>query len=534
MRKETSFLIVGAGAAGCAAAKCFAAARLAPEVVLLEQHSEPGGSAGYFSRGGPRRTFDAGATQLIECQSGQLQELLYSMCPAKDQKASWELFEPIPQISQHWNEQNCAVILRSDGRVIWSSQRSATEEEEKDLRRLEKFLAMSGKEADWMWQLLKEIPRFPPQSWADIKRALELFGKVPWIKKISFPVLFFLNAEKMLRLYGIRPNSLAYDVVAGLLVDTTQSSPQKSPWLAAAMGISIIRRGLFRCRKGMRGYFRPLLSSFEQNGGVYTPHSQVIRLETHPDGFLVTSRDSRSGELAEHLVRSAALLNLTIWDIASGLIPPEDPLNKNKVFKTWSARAAQNKGWGAFALYALVEDKPEWDDVPQYLQLFPSSTDPQALQTPLYVSIPARSDQANPSGFRVLTATLHVAAEDVSEQERSTWKQVLMARISAALNARLESVETATPATFARYTARKNGQVGGIPLALKNFMFFAPPSQLTHPTNKKCKLLLIGDTVFPGQGVVACSVSGIAAFERATNLTFQSIQGKTFGLANGQ
>ena len=185
-------------------------------------------------------------------------------------------------------------------------------------------------------------------------------------------------------------------------------------------------------------------------------------------------------------------------------------------------------------MYALVEDKPEWDDVPQYLQLFPSSTDPQALQTPLYVSIPARSDQANPSGFRVLTATLHVAAEDVSEQERSTWKQVLMARISAALNARLESVETATPATFARYTARKNGQVGGIPLALKNFMFFAPPSQLTHPTNKKCKLLLIGDTVFPGQGVVACSVSGIAAFERATNLTFQSIQGKTFGLANGQ
>lgn len=498
-------------------------------MVWLEQHSEPGGSAGYFSRGQPRRSYDAGATQLIECAPGFLQERIFSLAPAQSQTPSQSVFEKIPIITQHWPDLSRSVQLHEDGRVEWTSAYPASEEERREMAVLERFLRICSTEAQWMWNLMSHIPRFPPQNWSDIRRALELFMRVPWQKKVLFPFLFLASARWMMSRHGIAQRGLANDVVSGLLIDTTQSSPEKSPWLAAAMGLSILQRGIYRCRKGMRSYFRPILTSFEEHNGQYKPHSRLVKIETRADGFLITSKNTLSQQESQYLVTGAALLNLTIWDIVDNLVPAEDPIRQSKIYRIWEKRATQESGWGAFAIYALVEDKESWPAHPLYHQIFPRSAEHPALQSSLYVSIPARDDPAHPTGFRVLTATLHTDITPLSEVERELFKQQLKERIESALEVSLLNVETAHPGTFARYTARRAGQVGGVPLKFSNFMFFATPSLLVHPINKRTQLLLVGDTVFPGQGVIACSVSGIIGFERATNLTFRSLLRKYFG-----
>lgn len=528
------FIIVGAGAAGTAAAKCFAAAGLAGRALLLEQHSEPGGSAGYFSRGMPKRTFDAGATQLIECESGQIQNVIYTLAACENQACPEELFEKIPTITQHWEDSGKKITLHEDGRVSWNGPRKPDAHEAAEMKRLEKFIAACHSEAGWMWSLLRQVPRFPLQSLTDVARALFVFLKVPFAKKCTFPLLWLLSCRQMMTFYGIKKGGLADNVLSGLLVDTTQNSPEKSPWLASAMGISILRRGIFRCRKGMRSYFRPMLNSFIERGGIYKPHQAVRRIETVAAGFRVTFEDTKNHTTTAVETDQSVLLNLTLADITGGLVPENDPLRKTKVFRRWTRIAAREKCWGAFALYALVEDKPEWPETPHYHQMFACRSDPYELQSSLYVSIPARNDPAQPVGFRILTATIHLNETNVSPQQRALWQEILSSRIETNLAARLSHTESAVPETFARYTGRRAGLVGGFPLRFGNFLFFANPSTLSHPQLPDCRLILMGDNVFPGQGVVACCVSGIIAFERATKLTFRKILARVLPAASGR
>lgn len=522
--QETEHLIVGAGAAGCAVAQCLSASRLAHRSVWLEQHSEPGGSAGYFARGQPKRRFDAGATQLIECRAGQLQHTLHSLVQETELPADNETFEQIQSITQHWPARHLGIKLTTSGTAQWLAPQPPTAQELSELQSLERFLRRCEHDADWMWGLMQNIPRFPLQSFSDIFRALALFLKIPLAKKLALPFLLFRTARSVMNEEGVNRSGLANDIISGLLIDTTQSSPERSPWLAAAMGASILQRGIFRCRGGMRTYFRPVISSYERQQGIYRPNELVVRIETHHNGFLVTSVNTRTNVQSQYLSTQTLILNLTVWDLLSDIVPQNDPIRKTRVYQVWKKRSQREVGWGAFALYALVPDAPAWDDEPQYHQIFPLSDESDLTASSLYVSIPARSDSANPQGFRVLTATIHMDAQVAfSSEKKSQVTECLKRRIEAALKTELINVESAAPHTYARYTRRMRGQVGGFQLTLKNFLFFALPSQLKHPSKRGAQLLLCGDTVFPGQGIIACSVSGIIAFERACRRSFKSL-----------
>ena len=505
-------------------------------VLLLEAHAEPGGSAGYFSRGFPRRSFDAGATQLVECSSGQLQAHLFSLGQGstKTTPSESQLFEPINSLTQHWPQRNLAVELSAQGHVTLLRGELTPKE---SLEPLQNFLQRSHNEASWMWNLLGGVPRFPPQSFADVQRALLLFWRMPLLKKILIPLLFLCNTELVARLSGIRKNnSVANDVVKGLLIDTTQTSAQHAPWLAGCMGLSILTRGIVRVRGGMRFFFRKLLGDFTQHGGLYRPSTRVVEVRTVPEGYALVVENVRTLAREQLLCTGNLVLNQTLWNITRGLVPQDDVLHQSPVFKSWKKRASREKGWGAMALYGTVPARICDPEGPWYHQIFPQSGEPDGLQSSLYVSIAGKNDPANPPGQRVFTATLHVESEptDVlktdhskadAAQKRAEFSTHLVKRMECALGIEISNVESAVPETFARYTGRWGGMVGGFVLRHRNFLFFAAPARLVHP-NQKTKLLVVGDTVFPGQGVVSCSVSGIIAWERATGLHFD----KTFPL----
>jgi hypothetical protein len=68
------------------------------------------------------------------------------------------------------------------------------------------------------------------------------------------------------------------------------------------------------------------------------------------------------------------------------------------------------------------------------------------------------------------------------------------------------------PSTFAKYTGRPLGRVGGPPLGFGTFAVHALPSAVQAVGGGF--LALAGDWVFPGQGVVAAGLSGALAASR--------------------
>ena len=69
---------------------------------------------------------------------------------------------------------------------------------------------------------------------------------------------------------------------------------------------------------------------------------------------------------------------------------------------------------------------------------------------------------------------------------------------------------TASPRTFARFTGRPEGFVGGVPRrkGLQNYRDLLPAEAAPD-------LWLVGDSVFPGQSTLAVALGGIKAAERA-------------------
>ena len=85
--------------------------------------------------------------------------------------------------------------------------------------------------------------------------------------------------------------------------------------------------------------------------------------------------------------------------------------------------------------------------------------------------------------------------------------------------ARLVHAEFATPRSFARYTRRNRGAVGGPPVARRNSNFLAVSPDVLGPG-----LWVVGDSVFPGQGTMATVMSAIRVVERITGLAWTSMR----------
>jgi phytoene dehydrogenase-like protein len=72
------------------------------------------------------------------------------------------------------------------------------------------------------------------------------------------------------------------------------------------------------------------------------------------------------------------------------------------------------------------------------------------------------------------------------------------------LGSGIEVIETATPRTFYEQTRRKLGMVGGVGQSLDVF----GANYLSHRTSLP-NLFMVGDSVFPGQGIAAVTQSAL-------------------------
>jgi len=268
--------------------------------------------------------------------------------------------------------------------------------------------------------------------------------------------------------------------------------------------------GMYAIRGGASGLAETLTEAIKKSGGTVRFNAPVLRLAYDAAGSIV-GVDLLSGERVE--ATRAVISNLTAWDTYGKLV------GSSRTPDTARKRIKDLSGWGAYLLYMGLDEEAagrlpsdhlltltDWQEG----QIF----DPEGAQF-MFGSAPEWDTRA-PAGKRAVTVSTFTEAsqwfsfhEDESEHEEQdqrtleAWWERMHAMMPE-LGSGVEIIETATPRTFYSYTRRKLGMVGGVGQSLDVFGL----RSLTHRTEIP-NLFMVGDTVFPGQGVAGVTQSAL-------------------------
>ncbi|HEV2705547.1 MAG TPA: NAD(P)/FAD-dependent oxidoreductase [Pyrinomonadaceae bacterium] len=291
---------------------------------------------------------------------------------------------------------------------------------------------------------------------------------------------------------------------------SAQCASDRCAYLYAALALTEPLRGMHALVGGASALVGRLVESIEKSGGTVRFGATALRLEYDAQGRAVGVR-LLSGERIE--ATRAVISNLTVWDTYGKLVGLE------RTPAEMRARLKQLAGWGAYLLYAGAdEDAVERLPAANLLVLSDwqegAAFDAEAAL--LMFSAADAADARAPSGKRAVTVSTFTEAErwfvfheDETEHEGQDEETLaaVWARLHAALpelGAGIEVIETATPRTFYERTRRKLGMVGGVGQSLAVF----GRNAVTHRTSVP-NLYMVGDTVFPGQGVAGVTLSAV-------------------------
>jgi phytoene dehydrogenase-like protein len=159
------------------------------------------------------------------------------------------------------------------------------------------------------------------------------------------------------------------------------------------------------------------------------------------------------------------------------------------------------QAWGAFTVYAAVKwDKPQNETYHLVLPDESEGVDDYFVS----FSIPQDIERA-PLGWQTVTISQHTTEGDweISKESYRERKSMKMEKIwshfikTFGAPEEVKFLNAGTPQTFDRYTLRPMGRVGGLPHRW-SYPIWRWPSW-----NRGKNLALVGDTAFPGQGMVA-------------------------------
>ncbi|MGQ9898229.1 MAG: phytoene desaturase family protein [Acidobacteriota bacterium] len=495
---ETTFdvVVIGAGIAGLTAALLLR--QDGYRTLLLEAHDKAGGCAGYFFHKG--YNFDVGATVLMGLDPAGLHTQVFN-------RLGWPLPEStlIEQVDVHLPDR--CIHIAHDLKA-WSQERVArfarTAEE---AGRLRAFWQLVDRTADALWTATSKLPALPLRRWRDVVANLRLVSP----DFLSTAPYLFSTVEDVLRRYRLSDHGPLRAFLDGLLLITVQEKAGRAPFLNGAAGLDIYRHGIRRARGGMKAFVNAHVTAFRALGGVLKLRQRVTRIAPRPGGGYTVETDRGLRIQTPRVVANLPVWNVPVLVAADVSRRLKRPLSKAGV------------GWGAFTLYLGVRADVIPADTPLNHQVLLEYDAPFDDGNSAFLSLSEADDRASaPPGRRTLNLSTHtevatwweLTPEAYTARRAAVVERLLMAaeRIFPNLREGIECWLPGTPRTFARYTGRAQGMVGGLRTTLWNSNLFGIGSRDIGLAN----FWLVGDTVFPGQGTPACALSGINAWREVT------------------
>ena len=499
-------VVIGAGIGGLTAAAL--AAHQGFSVVVLEGHNRPGGCAGDFALEG--QLFPAGATAISGFEPGGLHDLVYRRLGLTHRA------QPLAAAMD--------VVLPDRRFTLWSARRRwagewrrAFPEGQYGIDRLFRWAERTG---GAVHRMAARLPVLPPRHAADLVRLSasmrpDVLTTLPYLAQTVERVMERLGAD----------GGLAFRrFIDAQLLDATGCEAATAGAVNGAIALDLYHRGCFTLPGGTAEIARDLVRALRRDGGAIRYRCPAVALRKNADDRWTVRTADGEGFRARTVIA-----NLPAWDLSDLLREPPmstagPGLSPDVALQRRSATARQGgrQVWGAVVLHAVVAaevfPEPHW----QHVQVLP---DPEEALTEgrmcFATVLPARRN----GGPRAVSVSTHSRAErwwgletEEYEQHKAAVVERLLANLERAypgFRDGLVAHSAATPRTFAHYTGRGLGFVGGVGNDVWRGVFGALSHRSGIPHLYRC-----GDTIFPGQGTIGVTLSGINAWRSARDDLF--------------
>ncbi len=467
-------IVIGAGGAGIASALLASARK--EDVTLLEAHENVGGCASWFHR--KDFCFDVGATTVSGVTNQGPLGKLFKLLDSKPR-----LFHQDPGI----------VFHLSNGKKV-----SYRCDFEKWMQELEGAFPHLNHRPFWLkvykinskaWDLLSNLSSFPFQN---ILEALDVF-KSPEL----FPLYPYLivNTEMMLKFYGLYDKDYL-ELLNGILLISAQAHAEHVPFLVGAMALAYPQE-TYAPQGGMKGFMMFFEHECEKHHIKLIKNAPVHKI----DKSVVSYHD-------EKLAADKIILNVPYWNIPDLFSDSEQQTIKKELIKTKHA-------WGAFTLYLGV--KGHFQEIYQQIHL----NHEDVANYFVSFSLPHDRDRA-PEGWQAVTISTHVEvtqwiglSPEAYKEKKKHFIEIILTDFKNRFGiSETKYITAGTPKTFERYTFRKSGYVGGLP-----FLYGMNPLSLEGHTTHLQNIYRVGDTTFPGQGLVGVVAGAFALDEQIRKST---------------
>ncbi len=504
-QQQPRVVVIGAGIGGLTTAALLA--HRGYSVLVLDQALVPGGCASTFKRQG--FTFDVGATQVAGLEPGGIHHRIFG-----------ELGLDLPTATPC--DPACAVYLPGETVPInvWR---------DRDRWRVERQRQFPGSEPFWQlladlfhasWAFQSRDPVLPPRNLWDLR---QLTQAVRPGTLVTLPHTFSTVGDA-LRRYGLDGDRRLKTFLDLQLKLYSQVDAEETALLYAATALSVSQtpQGLYHLHGSMQTLSDRLVAALERDGGKLLLRHTVEQIHTEAGNVTgITIRNQKTGqvwtEFADHVVANVTVQNLV--QLLGEQVPPG---YQQRVEKLPPAS-------GAFVLYLGVDQSAIPINCPPHLQFLYDYDGPIGENNSLFVSVSQPGDGRTPVGQATITASSFTdvnvwwqpdkvvtgrsptltanASLPPYAQLKQHYTETAIARLGQFFQLNpdtIRHVEAATPRTFARFTGRDQGVVGGIGQRRSTFgpFGFATRTPIRH-------LWLVGDSTHPGEGTAGVSYSAL-------------------------
>ncbi|MGL5881526.1 MAG: C-3',4' desaturase CrtD [Xenococcaceae cyanobacterium] len=504
---KSRVIVIGAGIGGLTAGALLA--RRGYQVTIFDGAIVPGGCASTFKRHG--FTFDVGATQVAGLEAGGIHKRIFD-----------ELEVELPESTIC--DPACAVFLPGENEPInvWRDREKWQQERQKQFPGSEPFWQLLNKLFAASWRFQSRDPVLPPRNSWDL---WQLISALRLDTLITVPFTLMTVGEA-LKLYGLYQNKRLKTFLDLQLKLYSQVNADETALLyaATALAVSQAPQGLFHLQGSMQTLSDCLVEALEKYGGTLKMRHTVEKIHTEFGKVkAVTVSDRKTGKVFTETA-DEVVANVTVQDLVR-LVDREEGIGNTKnqlitnyrspLFNLYKRRIDKlPESSGAFVIYLGVDRRAIPEHCPPHLQFLYDYDGAIGENNSLFVSVSKPGDGRAPYGKATIIASTFTNVnlwwqtnQEDYDRLKQEYTEKAIARLSQYFHLTPETIihqETATPRTFARYTARDKGIVGGVGQRISTFgpFGFATRTPIDH-------LWLVGDSTHPGEGTAGVSYSAL-------------------------